>query len=533
MASSPGDARGEAAADVVYNPRPSVRSPQPRVEVEDVGGLLGLTTTRQRVRLVLGTEGASSLSSVFTLCNSAIGAGVLSLPYAFSCAGLVGCMLLCLVVAGLEAFTMYVLSKYAERYGGAASYGLLIRRALGRKTAAGLSAVTLAYLWGSCVAYMVIIADTFTSLSRQHLGPEAWASQRALVLLAAGLLVLVMCFPRDLQALERVSFLAVLGFLYTAAAVLVRGTQTALARPPEERWADVPLFRFDFQALFAISIVVFGFNCHANVVGVFYELEHNPHRLVMPLPARPEDYHALGSLAPKPYTFKLIGMLGVVISAMSIILVGYSCVGVAGFVAYPASVSSNVLNSFPPGDPWIEAAQAIIGCVVLAHWPLNHNPARASWEDLADAVADVKQVPAWASNTVTVLFVASAVATALVVTDLGAVLHLIGGTAASFMIFFLPGLLLMNAAIIKHTSSYASLSQLAGEDEADGAPTGPSSVRSGDGGTPLGRPLLSKKAGLRESGVIFAPGKSWFIGLVLCCISGGVLAVTLFTALVA
>lgn len=32
-------------------------------------------------------EGASSASSVVTLCNSAIGAGVLSLPYAFRCAG--------------------------------------------------------------------------------------------------------------------------------------------------------------------------------------------------------------------------------------------------------------------------------------------------------------------------------------------------------------------------------------------------------------------------------------------------------------
>jgi solute carrier family 38 (sodium-coupled neutral amino acid transporter), member 7/8 len=35
------------------------------------------------------------------------------------------------------------------------------------------------------------------------------------------------------------------------------------------------------------------------------------------------------------------------------------------------------------------------------------------------------------------------------VTDLGAVLHMIGGTAAAFIIFFLPGLLLVNAAIVK------------------------------------------------------------------------------------
>ena len=32
-------------------------------------------------------DGSSSMSSVFTLCNSAIGAGVLSLPYAFRKSG--------------------------------------------------------------------------------------------------------------------------------------------------------------------------------------------------------------------------------------------------------------------------------------------------------------------------------------------------------------------------------------------------------------------------------------------------------------
>ena len=39
--------------------------------------------------IVIGeeAEGETSVSSVFTLCNSAIGAGVLSLPFAFGCAG--------------------------------------------------------------------------------------------------------------------------------------------------------------------------------------------------------------------------------------------------------------------------------------------------------------------------------------------------------------------------------------------------------------------------------------------------------------
>lgn len=72
-------------------------------------------------------------------------------------------------------------------------------------------------------------------------------------------------------------------------------------------------------------------------------------------------------------------------------------------------------------------------------------------QDLFDAVGNVRHVPRWLSSLLTCCFVASTVGTAMLVTDLGAVLHMIGGTVAAFMVFLLPGLLLMNAAIIKHT----------------------------------------------------------------------------------
>eukprot|EP00775_Hariotina_reticulata_P008954 gene8954-9130_t len=506
----------EASEPIGYNPRPRPVEPVPQV-----------TVSRRGIHVLFGTEGASSLSSVFTLCNSAIGAGVLSLPYAFQCAGLVGCLVLCLVIAAMEAFTMYVLAKFAERY-DANSYGSLIRRALGRKTASLLSVVTLIYLWGSSVAYLVIVADTFTSISSSYLGPQVWCSHRSWVLLATGLLVLLMCFPRNLSALERVSVAAVLGFFYTATAVLVRGSQTVINRP--DRWGNIQLFHFDIQALYAVSIVVFGFNCHANVVGVFYELEHYPHRLINTLPATPDEFHTLGPLAPKPYTFKLIGMLGAILSAMSIILTGYISVGVAGYMAYPDKVSSNVLNSFPENDVAIQVARGVIGCVVIGHYPLNHHPARRSWEDMLDSLAGVT-IPRWVSHIITVAFVASTVATALVVTDLGSVLHMIGGTAASFMIFFLPGLLLMNAAIIKRTVSYGSLSQMADDEELfddEFAAPGSSIAEAED--QPV---LLDKKAGIRDAGLIFvSESKSWLAGMLLVVVSGVVLAVTLVTVMV-
>jgi hypothetical protein len=135
-----------------------------------------------------------------------------------------------------------------------------------------------------------------------------------------------------------VSAAAVIGFLYTAGAVLLRGVQVQAAPalslqsmrmhivsvllvptvhfrapscchsdchalppttgcPPAlllpvkavaarpDHWAGVALWHTDVRSLYAISIVVFGFNCHANVVSVFAELADYPHRLISRLPA--------------------------------------------------------------------------------------------------------------------------------------------------------------------------------------------------------------------------------------------------------
>ena len=52
-------------------------------------------------------------------------------------AGTVGTLLLCVVLGLFEAFTLYVLAKFAERY-SASNYSVLVRKALGRKTAASV-----------------------------------------------------------------------------------------------------------------------------------------------------------------------------------------------------------------------------------------------------------------------------------------------------------------------------------------------------------------------------------------------------------
>ena len=73
----------------------------------------------------------------------------------------------------------------------------------------------------------------------------------------------------------------------------------------------------------------------------------------------------------------------------------------------------------------------MIGLVVAGHFPINHHPARASFEDLLDAfkssssngaggdaqglAAAAVRLPAWASFIFSVVFVGGCVATAMVV----------------------------------------------------------------------------------------------------------------------
>jgi sodium-coupled neutral amino acid transporter 7/8 len=113
--------------------------------------------------------------------------------------------------------------------------------------------------------------------------------------------------------------------------------------------------------------------------------------------------------------------------------------------------------------------------------------------------------------------------------------------AAAFMVFLLPGLLLMNAAIIKHTTT--------GTGTAAAAAAPPSSAAAAEldaeaaGGLIAAEPAsdnleaplllparISKKAGFRDAGLIFTPRKSWWAGLLLVVVAGVVMAITCLTA---
>jgi amino acid permease len=291
-------------------------------------------------------------------------------------------------------------------------------------------------------------------------------------------------------------------------------------------------------------------------------------------------------LLPGVRTKKLFGMVGVIASAMVVIALGYVLVAVAGLVGFPPEPPSNILNAFVDSggatDPLVTAARLVIGLVVVAHYPLAHHPAREALGDLADALfggggggggggnsssratarplvqedsaetdleeedADEEEAEeeqrrlrrqaaernasaAWRVFS-TALFLASTLATALLC-DLGGVLHLLGGTVASCLIFGIPGLLLINASIIK--STYYERDGGGWGGAGGGGGSGDDEQAAAAGGEEGSRaPLLivPKKAGLRERGLVYSPGVSWTSGVALVGVCLVVMGMTIVSA---
>ncbi|GFH28369.1 uncharacterized protein HaLaN_26847 [Haematococcus lacustris] len=345
-------------------------------------------------------------------------------------------------------------SKFAERY-KADTYGQLVRRSLGRKLTALLAGIQVTYLFGACVVYLIIMGDTFSSLGQLYLDPSNWLVQRDVIITGLGLgLLLPLCLLKKLGHLSSLSTLAVAGFMFTAGVVMYQGTRLVLQRP--DHLEGVVWWKWDLGTLYAVPIITFGFNCHSNVVSIFRELTAEPDLLIASLPPSPSAYRTMPNFAPRPASHKLINMLGVIIGAMLVIQVGYICVGISGYLGYPHTVGSNILQSLPQDAVYAQVAQGLIGFVVLAHYPLSHFPARTGIHDVLHLLGFTQPL-SWVYDLFTVLFVISSVAVARSVHSLGDALHLIGGTTASFMIFFLPGLMLINAAVMKRSNNLLDL----------------------------------------------------------------------------
>ena len=407
--------------------------------------LVGDAETRESARRV-GTIGGSTA----TLANCAVGAGVLATPFAVSKFGTIGGGALITCTALLAALTLIILVNASSTL-KSTSYQGVVRDAFGANASRGVAVTLVVYLFGSCVAYLIIIGDSYVrvidAMGCEHVDSSRawWATRQCAIAVAAVFFVAPLSLMREMRRLAPASAMALVSLAYTATAIVFK----AMEKSDIDGSARATAWSMTSDSILAVPIVVFAFQCHIQVVAIYAELSSNSvkHNSVDATSAL-DDLTSSAEDERDSEHRRLRRMYVVIALAVGACFIGYLCVGEFAYIAHP-DVTSNVLDSYDKNDRVMMLATIFMACSAVASFPVNHHAARAALDDLlADAFGWTHCAPGHAPvmrhASQTLSFVALTSLVAFIVTDLGKVFELIGATCGSLVMFVIPAGLLLH-----------------------------------------------------------------------------------------
>ena len=407
---------------------------------------------------------ASLLVSTFNLANCAIGAGVLSMPFAVSELGVALAALVLPTVAVVVVFTLKVLLRASDVY-GAVSYQELVCKALGPVAAHAVSVALVTYIAGSCVAYIIIVADAFASVAAvagvpgAHVAGAFGVERMAVILVTSACVLLPLSLLRRTKHLAPTSVVTVVALAYMACAVVAEFAAGAFSATDSEgawwfrasrggavgsagfRDGAVDLWRLDERSALALPILVVAFQCHIQVLSIYAELREEP----SVTPARAEESVEDAAYAKEAARRRVMGRVAT--TSTTICLVGYLAVGACAYLSHP-HIDSNLLKSYDASDPYMLVATVGMALSAIGSYPMNQFSARAALDDVLAAACGWTAAAPGAAPTArhvsqTLAFVLATTATALAVEDLGKVFQLVGSTAGVLVICWVPAALLL------------------------------------------------------------------------------------------
>ena len=407
--------------------------------------LVGDAETRESARRVGTIRGSTA-----TLANCAVGAGVLATPFAVSKFGTVGGGALITFTALLAALTLVILVDASSAL-KSTSYQGVVRDAFGPNASRGVAATLVVYLFGSCVAYLIIIGDSYVRVidamgydNSQDGSRPWWATRQCAIAVAAIFFVAPLSLMREMRRLAPASAVALVSLAYTATAIVFK----AMEKSDVDGSARATAWSISSDSILAVPIVVFAFQCHIQVVAIYAELSNGAKNSNLADVAELDDVASSLEDEKRTERCRLRRMYVVIALAVGACFIGYLCVGEFAYIAHP-DVTSNVLDSYDKHDKVMMMATIFMACSAVASFPVNHHAARAALDDLlADAFGWAHCAPGHAPvmrhASQTLAFVALTSVVAFIVTDLGKVFELIGATCGSLVMFVIPAGLLVH-----------------------------------------------------------------------------------------
>ena len=374
--------------------------------------------------------------AVSNLANTAIGAGILSFPFAYSLTGIGFGILLTVAFAVVCSISQSWVATFQRRT-KAESYEELIGVMFHSKSAGTIMQILVfVYQLGACVAYILVFCDQATPLiqylahqekssspSGANSGVMLFISHRGVqVLLVSMFLMLPPSLFKDVKALEKISPIAIVAVGVMTTVVIsssienINDTEGGIVEIVEK---EVNIWKTDFYNVAkAIPILCFALQSHINVPIVLSSIPN-----------------------AKPW--------GIIVRAYGIVCFLYLPVAVFGYILFrdlahtKDGFPGDVLNGFAITETFPDVARICMMITACVSYPINHFPGRSAAFNLIFPNRSNNTLPLLYFRMHAILFTAFAALIAYLIPKIEVVFGVMGATVASSVMFIIPGVLVI------------------------------------------------------------------------------------------
>lgn len=291
-------------------------------------------------------QGASEISSLVSLIKTIVGAGLMSIPLAFSTDGVVVGVLIVLLAAITSGFGLFIQAYVASFVPkGHATFFNICSITYPALSVVFDTAIAV-QCFGCAISYLVLIGDLMPSIipSVPFISPESY---RSFWILASSVFCVPLTFLKNLDSLKYTSILGLVAIGYLALLVVC---EYLFSHVPSELRGEVVLVPQSLLGLFStFLIIVFAYTGHQNMFSIINEAADN----------------SLASMSR---------LINFAILAASVLFI---LVGLTGYLTFGDSVQGNVILLYP--DSWFTTVGRVaIVFMVIFLFPLMMHPARIS-----------------------------------------------------------------------------------------------------------------------------------------------------------
>jgi len=300
--------------------------------------------------------------SVFNLCSATLGAGALSVPFAFRGMGAgIGCALLVLV-AITTSFSVHLIIVTRIR-SGLRTFGEIADGVFGNAVGNIVQSAIVIFCFGTGVAYCKTLRDILEISLRampKKVTDKVTDKEAMLMLWAVALMPLSLL--KSMSSLRFSSLFGVASIMYVSLLVTIHSLDSLITHKVQPNWSDPKLWAVPNagKIIMNLPILLFAFTCQVNVLDVWDDLSNASDR-------------RMGKVTHR---------------SMLLCLVVYVSVGLFGFLDFGSDTCGNILKSYVTellqGSLTIVGMYISIAMTLLFAFPLIVVPCRSSLMGLCE-----------------------------------------------------------------------------------------------------------------------------------------------------